>query len=136
VEGACLRDQCWVRCQHPPGTRPPGQFPHSWHQDGALGSSFGEAPLRGLHTLWLPLVDCGDDAPSLEWLEVPPQRLLQPPELTDDALARRFGRAPRRHARLDAGDALGFGGELIHRTHVTAAMTRRRVSVECRFVAP
>jgi ectoine hydroxylase-related dioxygenase (phytanoyl-CoA dioxygenase family) len=38
-----------------------------------------------------------------------------------------------RHAQLAAGDALVFGPALVHRTHVTPAMTRRRISVDLRF---
>lgn len=133
----CLAAHCWVRRQYPPGLRPAGQHPHQWHQDGALGCRFdgrtAEA-LLPLATLWLPLLACGEDAPSLEWVPaVPALPLLQPAELAPAAVAQRF--AQRHQARLAAGDALLFDGALLHRTHVTPAMSGRRVSIELRFVA-
>ncbi len=131
-----LMRQCWARRQWPPSMRPPGQAPHAWHQDGALHARFdppGEG-LLPLMTLWLPLVDCGLRAPSLEWIDAATNELLLPVSLTDDAVAARHGPAARRHAVLDAGDALVFGGALLHRTHVTPAMTKPRLSVELRFV--
>lgn len=131
-----LTRQCWARRQWPPSMRPPGQAPHAWHQDGALHARFDSAgeSLLPLLTVWLPLADCGLDAPSLEWIDVPMTELLPPAALTDDAVAARHGAAPRQHAVLGAGDALVFGGALLHRTHVTLAMTRPRLSVELRFV--
>lgn len=135
----CLVSQCWVRRQYPAALRPAGQFPHQWHQDGALGCRFDGAPggesLAPITTLWLPLLDCGDDAPSLEWVDAQLHAVLQPAELSDDAVLRRWGPQARRHARLAAGESLVFGPGLLHRTHVTAAMRRRRVSVEWRFIA-
>lgn len=139
--GSLLEEACWVRRQYPVSSRPPGQYPHQWHQDGALGCRFEDfeadayPPPRNMLTLWLPLVDCGEDAPSLEWAEVALSSLLGPQELHDDRLAERFGADVRRHAVLSAGDALAFDGALLHRTHVTSAMQRRRVSLEWRFVA-
>ncbi|MFO1328952.1 MAG: hypothetical protein U1F56_16455 [Rubrivivax sp.] len=131
-----LGGQCWLRCQHPPGLRPAGQHPHQWHQDGALGCCFDPAAppeaLAPLLTVWVALDGCGDDAPSLQWIDTSPDALLAPAELVDAALLRRFGAAARRHAVLDAGDALVFGGALLHRSHVTAAMSRSRASVELR----
>lgn len=133
----CLRAQCWLRRQHPAGLRPAGEHPHQWHQDGALGCRFDGRPelLAPLLTLWMPLVDCGDDAPSIEWTEPVPQHLLQPPELAATAAATGPD-APRRHtATLAAGEGLLFGAALLHRTHVTPSMTRSRISAEWRFVA-
>ena len=142
----CLARQCWLRRQYPAALRPPGQHPHAWHQDGALACRFspdGEPEsLADLVTVWLPLMACGDDAPSLEWVAAPvhervhgpAHELLRPADLSDDAVARRWGPHGRRHARLQAGDALLFGGALLHRTHVGPWMNRRRVSVELRFL--
>lgn len=139
ADAQCLVGQSWARRQHPPATRPVGQWPHSWHQDGALHSRFTASDsdaVLDITTVWLPLVDCGQDAPSLEWIEADDAvGLLLPPDLEDGALARRFGAAARRHAQLATGDALIFGGGQLHRTHVTPAMHRRRVSIELRFIA-
>lgn len=38
------------------------------------------------------------------------------------------------HPEFEAGDAMLFDSECVHRTHVTAAMTGVRYSVELRFV--
>jgi ectoine hydroxylase-related dioxygenase (phytanoyl-CoA dioxygenase family) len=134
----CLSAQCWARRQFPARLRPPGQHPHQWHQDGALACRFDPAvdveSLAPIITVWVPLTACGDDAPSLEWIEPSPPRLLSPQELTDEALAHRHGLAARRQARLDAGDALVFGPALVHRSHVGPDMTRPRTSVELRFL--
>lgn len=129
----CLAGQCWVRRARPP---------HSWHQDGALHHDFmaqSQPPaeaLLALATCWMALTPCGDDAPGLEWVVPPLDRLLGPPELTDAAVRSRFPAAAFVHPRLAAGEALVFGGGLLHRTHVTPAMTRPRTSIELRFCAP
>ncbi|MBL8362093.1 MAG: hypothetical protein JNN18_16495 [Rubrivivax sp.] len=131
-----LARQCWARRQWPPSLRPAGQAPHAWHQDGALHARFenpGET-LLPLQTVWVPLVACGADAPSLEWIDVPTNELLPPAALTDDAVHARHGPGARRHAVLQGGDALAFGGSLLHRTHVTPEMTQARLSVEFRLV--
>ena len=133
-EARCLTAQCWARRQHPPASRPAGQSPHGWHQDGALHSRFTASPddaLLAMTTVWIPLVDCGDEAPSLEWIDAPLPALIAPGDLLPVA-ERHADRA--RQARLAAGDALVFGGALLHRTHVTPRMSRRRVSLEWRFV--
>ena len=132
----CLSSQCWARRQVPAAVRPPGQHPHEWHQDGALNCRFdgADTTLLDLVTVWVALVPCGDDAPSLEWIAPGPCSLQPAHALSDTVLAQRFGRAGRSHARLAAGDALVFGGALLHRSHHDTAMTRPRDSVELRFV--
>lgn len=121
-----LVGQCWVRRARPA---------HTWHQDGALHATFdgGEA-LLPIVTCWLPLTDCGVAAPGLEWVEPELTRLLDPRELTDDAV--HASHAPDAFVRPDlrAGDALLFGGGLLHRTHVTPRMNRPRTSLELRFI--
>lgn len=128
-----LTRACWLRRQRPPVDRPPWHAPHAWHQDGALAFDFvGGDPtapdaLAPLLTAWVPLADCGVDAPGLCWMDAPPDRLLTPAELAQPRVA---DHAPA----LAAGDALIFGGALLHATHATPAMTRPRVSAELRFV--
>jgi ectoine hydroxylase-related dioxygenase (phytanoyl-CoA dioxygenase family) len=120
--------------------------PHHWHQDGALHFDFatlqGEAPadaLLPMLTCWVPLDDCGVDAPGLEWLQPAPSSspvpLLRPAELSDAALRARFPASAFEHPALAAGDALLFDGALVHRTHALPTMTRSRTSIELRFVA-
>ena len=141
---ALLIDHCWVRHQPAPRQRASGQTPHGWHQDGALAFDFASpspgraAPLPML-TCWLPLTDCGTDAPSVAWVGLPLNPLLMPEDLRDTAVEGRCtaARPPMQtcHAVLSAGDALLFGGGLLHRTHATAAMTQARTSVELRWLA-
>ncbi len=132
----CLASQCWARRQVPAAQRAPGEHPHEWHQDGALNCRFDGSNLQLLDvvTVWIALVPCGVDAPSLEWIVPGPCGLHPALELADPVLAQRFGLAGRAHARLAAGDALVFGGALLHRSHHDAAMTRPRDSIELRFV--
>lgn len=128
-----LTRSAWLRRQRPAAQRPPWHAPHSWHQDGALAFDFADgdpaAPdaLAPLLTAWIPLGDCGVDAPGLGWMDAAPDRLLTPAELARPRVA---DHAPA----LSAGDVLLFGGALLHATHATAAMTRPRVSAELRFV--
>ncbi|MCU0967611.1 MAG: hypothetical protein MUF03_02125 [Rubrivivax sp.] len=125
---ALLVGQCWVRRARPA---------HHWHQDGALHHDFlagPPAPPLAMHTCWIPLVDCGADAPGLEWVDVAPQRLLAPAELSDAAVRAAFPASAFRRPRLAAGEALVFDGALLHRSHVTPAMTRTRTSIELRVV--
>ena len=132
----CLSSQCWARRQVPAAVRAPGQHPHEWHQDGALNCRFDgtDTTLLDLVTVWVALVPCGVDAPSLEWIAPGPGGLQPPHALSDTALAQQFGLACRSRARMAAGDALVFGGALLHRSHHDVAMTRPRDSVELRFV--
>ncbi|MFY9511499.1 MAG: hypothetical protein WAQ05_11065 [Rubrivivax sp.] len=118
-----ITSQCWVRRATPP---------HSWHQDGALHHDFrSDAPPLPMWTAWLPLVDCNVDAPGLEWVDSRFDTLLPPA-----ALARVHEHFPNtEHPPLQAGDALLFDGGLLHRSHVTAAMTLPRTSIELRFIA-
>lgn len=123
-----VASQCWVRRATPP---------HSWHQDGALNHDFmaatAGAPLP-MTTCWITLTRCGEDAPSLAWLNRPLDGLLHPTELTDTVLRARWPAEAFEQAVLEPGDALCFDGLLLHRTHLTATMTRPRTSIELRFV--
>lgn len=123
-----IASQCWVRRATPP---------HSWHQDGALNHDFIAAPTGTplpVTTCWIALTHCGEDAPSLAWLNRPLAGLLPPGELADAAVRARWPAQAFEHAVLEPGDALWFDGTLLHRTHLTAVMTRPRTSVELRFV--
>ncbi len=138
---ACCSSQCWLRRQYPSALAPPLHHAHAWHQDGALGYAFQNPPDAGadaatllpLQTLWIALNACGLDAPGLEFAAWQPQHLLGLDELRALPLAA----APSGSAhcpRLNAGDALLFGGAQVHRSHVDAAMTELRTSIELRFL--
>lgn len=126
-------DQAWLRRQHAPAHAPRWHAPHAWHQDGALGHDFAlgaDAPgaLLPMVTCWAPLGPCGADAPGLEVLAPPLDRLVPPAELGPDAVPGARSWTPR----MAAGDVLLVHGGALHRTHVTPAMTRERTSVELR----
>jgi hypothetical protein len=143
---ACSVEQSWWRRQYPVRAAPAGHHPHGWHQDGALGHDFMARPDGGgpgdvldMATCWIALVPCGIDAPGLELVEGSPRRLLGLGDL-DAAERLSEGTAEgtagtRIRPALSAGDALVFGGAVLHRTHVTQRMTRVRTSFELRFFA-
>lgn len=130
----CNLDQSWVRHGRPP---------HGWHQDGALRFDFiaqadrplHDADLLAMRTCWIALTPCGSDAPGLEWVDAAQPRLLRPAELQPEAVAARHDAALFRRPVMQPGDAIVFDGRLLHRTHVDAAMTRPRTSLELRFFA-
>ena len=133
-------DQCWVRRQYAPQSAPARHRPHSWHQDGALGFEFAwsgdeptpDAALLRMVTCWIALAPCGVDAPGLELVTDRVDRLLSPAQLADGAVDQRWPAARRVLPALEAGDALVFSGDVLHRSHVTAAMTQTRTSIELR----
>jgi hypothetical protein len=135
-------DECWWRRQYPAQAAPPHHHPHAWHQDGALGHDFVARPggsgdaagLLPVATCWIALVPCGVDAPGLELVRPSPARVLGLAELDDAALRQATPSAAFERPMLAAGDALVFGGAVVHRTHVGLAMTRVRTSLELRFL--
>lgn len=132
-------DQCWLRRQYPLAAAPPAHLPHGWHQDGALHADFSlrplPPPLRML-TCWLALTPCGEQAPSLQWVDAALPELLPPAALSEAAVMHRYGGRRWPHATLAAGDALLFDGAVLHRTHCTPAMQAMRTSLELRWFAP
>jgi hypothetical protein len=82
---------------------------------------------------WIALTPCGERAPGLEWVDAPQPALLRPEQLADAAVAARHQPALFRRPVMAPGDALLFGGALLHRTHLTAEMSQPRSSLELRF---
>ena len=133
-------DQCWVRRQYAMGNYPPLHAPHSWHQDGALafdfyrnGAAASEDALLEMMTCWIPLTPCGVDAPGLELITTPVERLVPPSLLADPQLGGMFANENCQQPRMNPGDALLFRGSVLHRTFVTPEMTRDRTSIELRL---
>jgi len=140
---ACDMDQSWVRRQYAPGNYPPLHAPHGWHQDGALRFDFfahsglpypADAVLEMI-TCWIPLTPCGVEAPGLELVTRRAESLLAPAELTADRVRGCFATEEFWRPAMKPGDALLFHGSVLHRTHVTPAMTKDRTSIELRFFA-
>jgi Phytanoyl-CoA dioxygenase (PhyH) len=138
---ACDLNQAWVRRQYAPAHYPPWHAPHGWHQDGALGFDYpshreGNYPPDALLTMvtcWIPLTPCGLEAPGLELVTRRLEGLLAPEEFTDERVRVRFTFEDFWQPVMQAGDALLFRGDILHRTHVTQAMTKGRTSIELRF---
>ena len=131
-------DQCWVRRQYAPARAPAGHAPHRWHQDGALGFDFlgatsTEGALLAMFTCWIALTPCGDDAPGIEFAGSDRTDLLPLAALADAEVGACHPQPDRLRPVLEAGDALVFGGGVLHHTHVAATMTRDRTSLELRF---
>jgi len=128
----CDTSQSWLRHGRPP---------HSWHQDGALcfdfiahaGQPLPAGAMLEMLTCWIALTPCGEFAPGLEWVDAPQPVLLRPAELSDAAVAACHHSALLRRPSMAPGDTLLFGGEVLHRTHLTAEMSQPRSSLELRF---
>jgi len=138
----CAVDHCWVRRQYAPDRYPPGHAAHAWHQDGALGFDFlaagAQVPrgaLLSMLTCWIALTPCGAEAPGLELVDHEFDALLPLAALTDESVRARHRKTELLRPVLAAGDALVFGGGVLHHTHVHAAMHLDRTSVELRFFA-
>lgn len=137
----CDLDQSWIRRQYAPSRYPPLHVPHGWHQDGALKFDFSYFPngkfpsdaLLNMVTCWIALNPCGIEAPGLEFVSEKLPGLMSPSELRPDCIQARFAPATFFRPTLEPGEALLFRGDVLHRTHVTSAMTKDRTSIELRF---
>jgi hypothetical protein len=89
------------------------------------------ADRRATLTSWIPLVDCGIEAPGLEWVDAPIDGAL--PEIGEAAVLSRYG-GRLAHPAFAAGDAVLMRNTVPHRTFVSAAMTRPRYSIDLRFL--
>lgn len=92
--------------------------------------------------VWIPLIECGVDAPGLEIMARRTGSIL--PTITstgdynqmeiDPALVyASFPEETRFYPTPKVGDAVLFLGSTVHRSHIAAGMTRERSSVELRF---
>ena len=110
---------------------------YAFHQDGSYHSRTSRDHV-GL-TTWIPLCDCGRDAPGLELYPraldevLPVPDGVESPHLFCDAqtVLERFGNqlwAPE----FAAGDVLVFTHFVLHRTHLVPGMTRERQSADFR----
>lgn len=137
----CDLDQAWARRQYAPGRSPSMHAPHGWHQDGALKFDFAAYPdgnfpfdaLLPMVTCWIALDACGINAAGLEVVNQRLPGLLSPIELRSETVLARFTADSLLRPGFEAGDALLFRGDILHRTHVTPSMTNDRTSIEVRF---
>ncbi|MBV8652443.1 MAG: phytanoyl-CoA dioxygenase family protein [Alphaproteobacteria bacterium] len=109
-----------------------------FHQDAAFLAT--TVPVLNF---WIPLVSCGIDAPGLEVVLGNPRALLRDHavkaskdyreiEITEADILARYGGDRLWRPVLASGDLLVFSSMTIHRTHVTPAMIRSRISLEVR----
>lgn len=130
-----LTDQGWLRRQVPPARARPPHAPHGWHQDGGLGFDYlagdpsSADALLPMLTAWIPLVDCGVDAPGLRLDPTRREALIPLDRLAPEAAAA----APRLFTpALRAGDGLLMHGGTLHATAPVGHA--ERISVELRWL--
>ena len=119
--------------------RVPASTGTNWHQDGAF---LGD----GIRTLnvWVALSPCGEDSPSLDIVPRRMERIIETGtdgalfdwSVGEDAVDRARGDAPIVRPHFEAGDAMLFDEMFLHRTGVSAGMTRDRYTIESWFFAP
>jgi hypothetical protein len=106
-----------------------------FHQDL---NAFG----RLMVNVWTPLVPCGRDAPGIEVVARRTPTLMETVaastqydelQISEDLIRERFGENAAIRPEMVPGDVLILLGTTIHRTHLTPAMTERRLSMELRF---
>jgi len=110
-----------------------------FHQDSRIVG----APLVNV---WIPLSACGVEIPGLEVVAEPVAGLEDTihegenyyagigVEIAAEHVLTRFGASRLYHPPFAPGDALFFQGTTIHRTYVTQAMRRERISIDMRLV--
>ena len=145
-ELVCASDIAWARRQFPPNQGPADAVAHAWHQDGAYGASFlhpsflhpsNSQPelLLPMLTVWIPLHDCGQDAPGIELLDASLPKLLPPSQLCNQFIQQAWPKDLFYRPIMTPTDALIIAADSLHRTYVTEHMTRFRGCVELRFLA-
>jgi hypothetical protein len=122
---------------------PPGQQRHGitpsvvWHQDEyfALASSPPGTPKPQLcFTAWVPLVDCGKDAPGLSVVLGSDEPIVfgTPRHGWLPYIYWRYGLRSIWRPEMNVGDVLLFTSRTIHGSNVKRGMTRARYSLEFR----
>jgi ectoine hydroxylase-related dioxygenase (phytanoyl-CoA dioxygenase family) len=101
---------------------------------------------RPLLNVWIALTPCGTEAPGLELVVTDKSNLLATfaddrkefsaaqKQIAESEVIKTFGPESLWHPIMAPGDALIFRGTTIHRTFVTSAMDKPRISIELRFV--
>lgn len=133
--------QSWLRKQYAPCHYPSWHHAHSWHQDGCLWLNFPvtsqeqflDLPLTNLITLWLPLTDCGKDAPALQFITKKLTKPLHFNYLKAEILQEMFTEKDFYSPELRLGDGVIFLKATLHQTYVNSEMINDRISVEFRF---
>lgn len=144
-----FRDTIAVNLSHTVVRRlPPGKEELNlhvpFHQDGPLG---GDTDVPVLNC-WVPLVACGIDIPSLEVLPIGLKEALPVPDqpsenvhkmykniaIPEEQIFEQFPRDLFWQPVMEPGDILLMDHHVVHRTHITPAMSQERFSMEIRLV--
>jgi len=133
--------QSWLRKQYAPCHSPRWHHSHSWHQDGCLWLNFPttseakylDLDLTNLITLWLPLTNCGKDAPCLQFITKKLTKPLHFNYLQTAILQTIFEEKDFYTPQLTLGDGVIFLKGTLHQTYVNSQMINDRISVEFRF---
>lgn len=114
------------------------EVPGGWHQDGAFLGAHVAA-----FNIWLSLSHCGEDAPGLDLVPRRIERVLPSDDdatydwsLSERAVLDAAEATPIVRPSFEPGDALLFDQFLVHRTAVSAGMTRPRHAIEAWFFGP
>ena len=92
--------------------------------------------------VWIPLMACGEDSPSLEIMAQRTTRVFptvtsagdyNQTEISAETVYAEFPPALRFYPRPALGDAVLFLGSTVHRSHIAPGMTKERLSLEMRF---
>lgn len=92
--------------------------------------------------VWIPLMACGEDSPSLEIMAQRTTRVFptvtsagdyNQTEITAENVYAEFPPALRFYPKPALGDAVLFLGSTVHRSHIAPGMTKERLSLEMRF---
>lgn len=133
-----VSEQSYIRRVEPGDTESGHGLKLPFHQDQHILG----CPLMNV---WIPLTDCGEDAPSLQVVACPQNGTIVN-QVSDRNLYAQIGAeisvnwVMRNHAAklvaptMRTGDALLFLGTTIHRTYLEPHMTRRRDSLEVRCI--
>lgn len=106
-----------------------------FHQDATALANAGL-------NVWIPLTDCGVDAPGLEIMARRTASILptiasagdyNQMEIDPALVYQSFPEETRFYPTPKVGDAVLFLGSTVHRSHIAEGMTRERASVELRF---
>jgi len=127
-------DDSYVRSQPP--THADSHLP--FHQDQTIVGS-------KLVNIWIPLAECGRDAPGLEVVVGSGGQLMQPANPESGGIVERsrldektvLANYPAKaiwHPLFSVGDVIIFTGDTIHRTYVAPGMARSRASIDMRLV--
>jgi len=105
-----------------------------WHQDKQFHHGGDDL------SVWIPLTECGEHAPSVEFLvseNAPSEVLPIDPKtkwsIDPDTVQQLEASHKRFTPKFQAGDCIVFDGYAVHRTHALPRMSKERTSIDIRI---